>query len=184
MPQCIFCEEGEPIELPLDCEECPQCFLPPFSGMMFDQKRKREAERLESEGDTIGAWEILSEEWMSHTDIDYFDDEMATQIRGWIDELFERNPNMTEQRVEMNLMIMRVNHYWGGHNEGFDRFEEALGIAKEAGRPDLELEVLEMHGSIQSQRYGGIRNMPKFEEFSKYQEKVKQKLEQSENNPG
>ena len=35
---------------------------------------------------------------MNHTDIDYFDDEMATKIRGWIEDLFERNPNMTEQR--------------------------------------------------------------------------------------
>ena len=184
MPQCIFCEEGEPIELPEDCKECPQCFNPPFSGMMFDSKRKEEAESLEAEGDLSGAWEILSEEWMNHTDMDYFDDEMATQIRGWIDELFERNPNMIDQRIEMKLMIMRANHYWGGHNEGLDRFEEALRIAREADRPDLELEALEMHGSIQSQRYGGIQNMPQFEEFSKYQEKVKQKLEQSENNPG
>ena len=116
--------------------------------------------------------------------MDYFDDEMATQIRGWIDELFERNPNMIEQRVEMKLMLMRVNHYWGGHNEGLDAAEEAMRIAREADRPDLELEALEMHGSIQTQRYGGIQNMPQFEEFSKYQEKVKQKLEQSENNPG
>jgi hypothetical protein len=180
MPQCIFCEEGEPIELPEDCKECPQCFNPPFSGMMFDPKRKEEAERLEAEGDLSGAWEILSEEWMNHTDMDYFDDEMATQIRGWIDELFERNPNMTEQRVEMNLMIMRVNHYWGGHNEGFDRFEEALGIAKEAGRPDLELEVLEMHGSIQSQRYGGIQNMPQYDDFSNYKNEVIQRIEEAD----
>ena len=174
MPLCIFCEDED---LPEDCEKCPICDLPPFSGMMFDPKRKYEAERLEAEGDLSGAWEILSEEWMNHTDMDYFDDEMATQIRGWIDELFERNPNMTEQRVEMNLMIMRVNHYWGGHNEGFDRFEEALGIAKEAGRPDLELEVLEMHGSIQSQRYGGIQNMPQYDDFSKRRDELRKILE-------
>ena len=133
--------------------------------MMFDPKRKEEAERLEGEGDLDGAWEILSEEWVNHTDMDYFDDEMATRIRGWIDDLFLRNPGMTDQRVEMELMVMRLNHYWGGHNEGFDRFEEALMIAKEADRLDLELEALEMHGSIQSQRYGGIQNMPQYDDF-------------------
>jgi hypothetical protein len=179
MPQCIFCDEGEPIELPEDCKECPQCFNPPFSGMMFDPKRKEEAERLEDEGDLDGAWEILSEEWMNHTDMDYFDDDMATQIRGWIDELFERNPNMTEQRVEMKLMIMRANHYWGGHNEALDRFEEALRIAREADRPDLELEALEMHGSIQSQRYGGIQNMPQYDDFSRYKTEVLQRIEEA-----
>ena len=145
--------------------------------MMFDPKRKEEAESLESEGDLSGAWEILSEEWMSHTDIDYFDDEMAFRIREWIVELFKRNPGMTEQRVEMELMIMRVNHYWGGHNEGQDRFEEALRIANEADRPDLELEALEMHGSIQSQRYGGIHNMPQFDDFTRRRDELRKILE-------
>ena len=172
MPQCIFCEEGEPIELPEDCKECPQCFNPPFSGMMYDPKRKEEAERMEAEGDLRGAWEILSEEWMAHTDMDYFDDEMATKIRGWIDELFQRNPNMTEQRVEMKLMVMQANHFWGGHSEALDRFEEALRIAQEADRPDLELEALEMHGSIQSQRYGGIQNIPQYDEFSRHKAEI------------
>ena len=50
MPQCIFCEDDGPVDLPEDCEVCPQCDLPPFSGMMFDPKRKEEAERLEAEG--------------------------------------------------------------------------------------------------------------------------------------
>ena len=165
MPQCIYCEDDGLEDLPEDCEVCPQCDLPPYSGKMFDPKRKEEDERLEVEGDMAGAWEILSEEWINHTDIDYFDDEMATPIRGWIDELFERNPIMIDQRVEMKLMVMRVNHYWGGHNEGLDAAEEAMRIAREADRPDLELEALEMHGSIQSQRYGGIQNMPQYDDF-------------------
>ncbi len=88
MPECIFCQE-DGVDLPSDCETCPECGSPPFSGMMFDAKRKEEAERLESEGDFIGAWKILSEEWMAHTDIDYFDDEMAVQLNKWIDELFD-----------------------------------------------------------------------------------------------
>ena len=67
--------------------------------------------------------------------------------------------------LAMKLMVMRVNHYWGGHNEGLDAAEEAMRIAREADRPDLELEALEMHGSIQSQRYGGIQNMPQYDDF-------------------
>ena len=68
MPECIFCQE-DGIDLPSDCEKCPECGSPPFSGMMFDPKRKEEAERLEGEGDLDGAWEILSEEWVNHTDM-------------------------------------------------------------------------------------------------------------------
>ena len=173
MPQCIFCEEGEPIELPEDCKECPQCFNPPFSGMMFDPRRKEEAERLESEGDLDGAWSILSGEWMNHTDIDYYDDEMAIQINGWIYELFERNPGMTEQRVEMKLMEMGSHHYWGQHHDGLDAAEEAIRIARVAGRIDLEIDALERHGSIQSIRYGGIENIPSFGEYSKRIEELR-----------
>ena len=133
--------------------------------MMFDAKRKEEAERLESEGDLIGAWKILSEEWMAHTDIDYFDDEMAVQLNKWIDELFDRNPEMIEQRVEMKLMVMKLNTALGDHDGSLNAAEEAMRLAREADRPDLELEALEMHGSIQSQRYGGIQNMPQYDDF-------------------
>ena len=133
--------------------------------MMFDAKRKEEAERLESEGDLIGAWKILSEEWMAHTDIDYFDDEMAVQLNKWIDELFDRNPEMIEQRVEMKLMVMKLNTALGDHDGSLNAAEEAMHLAREADRPDLELEALEMHGSIQSQRYGGIQNMPQYDDF-------------------
>jgi hypothetical protein len=184
MPQCIFCEEGEPIELPDDCKECPQCYNPPFSGMMFDPKRKEEAARLESEGNLEGAWEILSGEWMNHTDMDYYDDEMAIRISGWIYELFERNPGMIEQRVEMRLMEMGSLHYWGFHNDALESAEDAMRIAREAGRADLEMNALERHGGIQSQRYGGIQNMPQFEEFSRYKEEVENRLEKINENRG
>jgi len=177
MPQCIFCEElGEPVELPADCQECPQCSMPPFSGMMFDQERKEDADRMEREGDLNGAWEILSEEWMSHTDMDYYDDEMANRIQGWIYDLFERNPGMIDQRVEMKLMQMSSLHYWEFHNDALKEAEGAMRIARENGRPDLELDALERHGSIQSQRYGGIENMPQFEDFSRYRDEIRQRL--------
>ena len=171
MPECIFCQE-DGIDLPSDCETCPECGSPPFSGMMFEAKRKEEAERLESEGDLIGAWNILSEEWMAHTDIDYFDDEMAVTLSEWIDDLFDRNPEMIEQRVAMKLMVMNLNTASGDYEGSLNAAEEAMGIAREADRPDLELEALEMHGSIQSQRYGGIENMPQYNDFCRLRSEI------------
>ena len=151
MPECIFCDS----EVPDDCEECPECSLPPFSGMMFDPKRKEEADRLEGEGDLNGAWEILIEEWRNHTDVDYYEDEMAVKIKHWIEGLFARNPELVDKRVEIKLDEMRVCHYQGLHNEGIDAAEEAIRLAKEANRPDLELEAIDAHMSIQHSRYGG-----------------------------
>jgi len=148
--------------------------------MMFDPKTKEEADRLEAEGDLIGAWGVLSEEWMSHTDIDYYDDEMAIRIHQWICDLFDRNPGMVEQRVQMKLMEMGSMHYWGLHNAGTDAAEEAMRIARESGRADLELEALDSFGSIQSQRYGGIRNMPGYAAHSKYRDDVMKRLEESD----
>ena len=109
---------------------------------------------------------------MNHTDMDYFDDGMAIRISGWIDELFGRNPEMVDQRVEMKLNQMRVHHFWGEHNAGLDCAEDAMRISREANRPDLELEALDMHGSIQSQRYGGMGNMPQFDDFSERRDEL------------
>ncbi len=54
-----------------------------------------------------------------------------------------------------------------------------MRIAREADRPDLELEALEMHGSIQTQRYGGIQNMPQYDDFSNYRAEILQRIEES-----
>ena len=165
MPQCIFCEEDGSDELSDDCAVCPDCGNPPFSGMMFDENRKEQADKLEKEGNLIGAWNILSDEWKSHTDRDYYDEEMAIKILQWINALFKRNPEMVEQRIETVLMRMTILHYWGGHNEALDAVEQGINIARKSKRLDLELKVLEEHGSIQSQRYGGLEKMPNYENY-------------------
>ena len=175
MPECIFCEEYGSDDLSEDCTICPDCGNPPFSGMMFDKKRKEEADRLETEGDLIGAFNILSEEWKSHTDIDYYDEEMATKILQWIDNLFERNPEMIEQKVSINLMRMTSLHYWGGHNEAINIFEEAIKIVKKAEREDLELEILENYFTIQHQRYGG-QNFPDASDFLKRMDVLRENI--------
>ena len=177
---CIFCDE---VGLPDDCEECPACLNPPFSGMMFDPDRKVQADRLEAEGDLEGAWEILSDEWMAHTDVDYYDDEMATRLSGWIYELFERNPGMTEQRVRMKMMEMSVMHYWGLHDDALGNAEDAMRIAREAERPDLELEALENHYSIQSSRYGGREKVPQRDDIESYRKDILQRLDNQRKAP-
>ena len=88
---------------------------------------------------------------------------MATKILQWIDNLFERNPEMIEQKVSINLMRMTSLHYWGGHNEALDLFEETTNIARREKREDLEIEILNHHISMQKQRYGGIENVPKYQ---------------------
>ena len=168
MPECIFCDS----EVPDDCEECPECSLPPFSGMMFDPKTKEEADRLESEGDSLGAWEILIQEWRNHTDVDYYDDEMAFEIKGWIEGLFSRNPELVEERIKIKLDEMRVCHYQGDHNGGIDAAEDAIQLAKDAERPELEIEALDAHMSIQHSRYGG-RNYPEIEKLTERREELR-----------
>ena len=173
---CIFCDEGG---LPDDCKECPTCHNPPFSGMMFDPERKERADGLENGGDLGGAWEILSDEWMAHTDMDYYDDEMACKLSEWIYELFDRNPGMIEQRVQMKLMEMSSMHYWGLHEDAIGSAEDAMRIAREAERPDLELEALESHLSVQSSRYGGRHNIPQQKDIERYLREILKRLEKS-----
>ena len=146
--------------------------MPPFSGMMFDPKRKEEADRLEGEGDLNGAWEILIEEWRNHTDVDYYDDEMAFEIKGWIEGLFSRNPELVEERIKIKLDEMRVCHYQGDHNGGIDAAEDAIQLAKDAERPELEIEALDAHMSIQHSRYGG-RNYPEIEKLTERREELR-----------
>ena len=172
---CIFCDEGG---LPDDCKECPACLEPPFSGMMFDPARKEQADRLEKEGDLDGAWEILSDDWMAHTDVDYYDDEMASRLNQWICDLFDRNPGMIEQRVRMKLLEKDVMHYWGLHDDAIRNSEDAMRIAKEAGRPDLELEALDSHEGSQIGRYGGSQNVPQKEDIERYREDILERLEE------
>ncbi len=150
MAECIFCEE----EVSEDAEECPHCDKKPFSGMYFDPSTFDEAARLDEGGDPEGAWRILFEEWRQHTDHDYFDEEMVGKIRERIDALLDRNPGMIGRRIEIMKDDMLIDVFWSG---GYDVSiaEEAMRLAREAGRPDLELGALDQHVSIQVTRHGG-----------------------------
>jgi len=172
MPQCIFCEEFGSEDLSEDCKLCPECGNPQFSGMMFDEKRKEEADKLEEKGDLMGTWNILFDEWKSHTDRDYYDEEMAVKISQWIESFFQRRPSLIDQRIDFILCQMYNLHYHGGHNEALDMFNRGLKITKDNRRLDLEIKLLQEHGSIQSQRYGGIENIPNYLEYYTYLSKL------------
>jgi hypothetical protein len=178
MPECIFCEEDGP-DLSSDCEICPDCGVPPFSGMMFNPEQKEEAARLEKEDDFGGAFSILSEEWKSHTDVDYFDEKMAETIESWIENLFERHPEMSAQRVEFCLDKMTLLHFYGAHNEAIDFAEKAIRIAKDVNRFDLELEVIDAHLSIQRRRYGGAEHIPDYVLLKERRQEIEDLIQQN-----
>lgn len=171
MPECIFCDE--PCEE--GCEECPSCLKKPFPGMYFDPKTFERAAGLEGDGDLRGAWDLLFEEWQAHTDHDYFDGETADMIRERIDSLLERNPALLEERIElaMDEMAVEANQSGGGFDASIT--EEAMEMAREAGRPDLELRVLERHIGIQVARIGPI-----YRETPGLKEKLEELRTQSE----
>ena len=151
MVECIFCEE----QVSEDAEECPHCSKKPFSGMYFDPSSFDEATRLDQEGDSEGAWRSLFAEWQQHTDLDYFDQEMVVKIRERIDALLDRNPELIDKRVQIMLEDCSIEAYWSGGGHDVTIIEEAMQLARDAQRPDLELAALEHHIGIQVARYGG-----------------------------
>ena len=143
--QCIFCEEL----IPADSEECPHCDKKPFSGMYFDPEKYKIVDQLEKDGELEKAWELLHEEWMQHGDYDYYDDEMYFELLEKMHELYERNPSLIRQRVDL------IKDYWRNaaayaHFVHKNDIEEGLGIVRKAKRKDLEEELIEyldeLHG--------------------------------------
>ena len=55
---------------------------------------------LESEGDLEAAWRMLYDEWLSYTDHEYFDYEMASLFSLELDQLFERNHSLLGQKIQ------------------------------------------------------------------------------------
>ena len=67
MPEFIFCEWNE---LPMDCEECPDCGRKQFSGMYFDTETYNTVASLEETGKIADAWNLFMEQWYAHADRD------------------------------------------------------------------------------------------------------------------
>ena len=140
---CIFCEEL----IPADSEECPHCDKKPFSGMYFDPETYKTAEELEKKGELEEAWKLLYDEWIQHGDYDYYDDKMYFELLEKMHELYERNPSLLRQRVDL------IKDYWRGaayyaHFVGQRDIEEGLEIVRKVERKDLEDELIEYLDTI------------------------------------
>ena len=142
MGVCIFCEE----EVDDDTEECPHCHNKPFSGMYFDESTYAKVDALEKQGKLKDAWDILYEEWRQHTDVEYFDQDMAGKLYAQLEAFFERHPILVEQRLEMLQDEIMIAKYWGAIDS--KDVEKGIKIAQDAERHDLELKFLEEYRDI------------------------------------
>ena len=80
---------------------------------------------------------------------------MAGKIRERIDALLDRNPELIDKRVQIMMEDCSIEAYWSGGGHDVTIIEEAMQLARDAQRPDLELATLEHHIGIQVARYGG-----------------------------
>lgn len=138
LAKCIFCEEM----IDATSEECPHCSKKPFSGMYFDSNTYTLVKELEEKGELEEAWKLLHDEWIQHGDYDYYDDEMYFELYGKMHELYERNPTLIRQRIEL------IKNHWRdivfySYVVGQRDAEEGLDVARKAGRKDLEDELIE-----------------------------------------
>ena len=109
---------------------------------------------LESEGDLEAAWRMLYDEWLSYTDHEYFDYEMASLFSLELDQLFERNHSLLGQKIQKICDECSIDAYHSGGGHDVAMVEVGFKLAQDANRPDLELELLEHHVGLQVARYG------------------------------
>jgi len=112
------------------------------------------ARNLESEGDLEAAWRVLYDEWLSYTDHEYFDYEMASLFSLELDQLFERNHSLLGEKIQKICEECSIDAYHSGGGHDVAMVEAGFKLAQDANRPDLELELLEHHVGLQVARYG------------------------------
>ena len=151
MGECIFCEE----EVDDDAEECPHCGQRPFSGMYFDETTYDKVDMMEKNGDFKKAWSILFEEWKKHTDVEYFDQDMASKLFTRLEAFFGRHPELVGERLEMLQDEMMIDQYWSTIDP--KDVEKGIKIAQDAGRIDLELKFLEEYRDL---AFSGTQKKP------------------------
>jgi len=110
--------------------------------MYFDSNIYTLVKELEEKGELEEAWKLLHDEWMQHGDYDYYDDKMYFELYGKMHELYERNPTLIRQRIEL------IKNHWRdivfySYVVGQRDAEEGLDVARKAGRKDLEDELIE-----------------------------------------
>ena len=109
---------------------------------------------FESEGDLEAAWRVLYDEWLSYTDHEYFDYEMASLFSLELDQLFERNHSLLGKKIQKICEECSIDAYHSGGGHDVAMVEAGFKLAQDANRPDLELELLEHHVGLQVARYG------------------------------
>ena len=110
--------------------------------MYFDSNTYNLVKELEEKGELKEAWKLLYDEWIQHGDYDYYDDEMYFELLEKMHELYERNPSLLRQRVDL------IKDYWRGaayyaHFVGQRDIEEGLDILRKVNRKDLEDELID-----------------------------------------
>ena len=119
--------------------------------MYFDPETYKVVEQLEKDGELEKAWELLHEEWIQHGDHDYYDGVMYVQLLQKLDGLYERNPGLIRQRIDL------LKEHWrkivsDSHFPGRQEIDEGFDIARKANRRDLEEELIkyldELQGAI------------------------------------
>ena len=139
---CIFCEG----EVEDDEDECPHCGNRPIAGQYLDPKTYENADQMEKDGNLKGAWRLLHEEYKAHTDHEYFDEETAGILHDYLEALFARHPELlVAEKIDLLLDGLQIGAYWGHYDDSL--VEQAVELAQDAERPDLELKVLENHRS-------------------------------------
>ena len=116
--------------------------------MYFDSKKYKIVEQLENDGELEKAWELLHEEWIQHGDIDYYDDQMFFELLQKLNDLYERNPGLIRQRIDL------VKEQWrkivsSSYFPGTQEIEEGLDIARKVNRKDLEEELIRYLDELQ-----------------------------------
>ena len=114
-----------------------------------------EALEQERNGLPLVAWNKLYRNWQAYTDIEYYDDEMAILFAEQLELLYERNPQLISRKIEFILEKCRLEGYFSGGGYDVKAIEDAIKIAQDNDRPDLELEIIQTHASNQVNRYGG-----------------------------
>ena len=115
-------------------------------------------EALEQEklGSPNVAWTILYDHWRGYTDHEYYDDEMAILFAEQLELLYERNRKLVHRKIGLMLDQARSEGYHSGGGYDVKIIEDAIKIAQDNNRPDLELDIIQEHASNQVGRYGGI----------------------------
>ena len=175
MPQCIFCEGDD---LPEDTQECPNCGNKPFSGMYFNPEQYVRAADLEAGGKVKEAWTLLYEEWLGHCDVDYFDDEMADELKAKLLELFERQPSkLVQQRYELCKQTMDIQFYHA-YFASEETLKEGMKAMLRHGREDLARQLVSDHAGIEEQGRHPKPDHPTEDNITSYIALVRKEIEE------